>query len=86
MVNAQRDKEFQAFIDGRNRLNERLDRLKADIDRWLNTNHIDQDPSMTDIAKLSGLLETRKDLLQDLAKLDEDFLMYLLRLRPPQKA
>jgi hypothetical protein len=86
-LTAQRDKEFQAFIDGRNRLNEQLDRLKHDIDRWLSGNavNIDEgDPAMTDIAKLAGILETRKELLTELAKLDDNFIKYLLHLRATQ--
>ena len=74
------DKEFRAFIDGRARLNEQLDRLRADVDRWLDSNAGD-DPTMGDIAKLAGLLETRKDLLNELAALDERFLKYLLQVQ-----
>ena len=79
-MNEGHSKEFQAFIDGRSRLNEQLDRLRADVDRWLATNDGD-DPTMGDIAKLAGLLETRKDLLNELAALDERFLKYLLQVQ-----
>lgn len=72
-------------MDGRNRLNEQLDRLKGDVDRWLATNHVDNDPSITNIAKLAGLLETRKELLRELAELDDNFLKYLLQLRNPHE-
>ena len=73
-------REFQAFIDGRGRLNEQLDRLRDDVDRWLANNN-GGDPTMGDIAKLAGLLETRKDLLNELAALDDRFLKYLLQLQ-----
>ena len=73
-------REFQVFTDGRSRLNEQLDRLRDDVDRWLANNDGD-DPTMGDIAKLAGLLETRKDLLNELAALDERFLKYLLQLQ-----
>jgi hypothetical protein len=74
------NREFQTFIDGRARLNEQLDRLRADVDRWLESNSGD-DPTMGDIAKLAGLLETRKDLLSELAAHDERFLKYLLQIQ-----
>ena len=83
-MTVQRDREFQTFVDGRNRLNVQLDRLRADIDRWLEVNGQGEVRSLADIAKLAGLLETRKDLLTELAKLDEDFLKYLLHLRSLQ--
>ena len=73
-------REFQAFTDGRSRLNEQLDRLRDDVDRWLASNS-GNDPTMGDIAKLAGFLETRKDLLSELAALDERFLKYLLQLQ-----
>ena len=73
-------REFQAFITGRSRLNEQLDRLRESVDRWLADNDGD-DPTMGDIAKLAGLLETRKDLLNELAALDERFLKYLLQVQ-----
>jgi hypothetical protein len=85
-LTAQRDREFQNFIDGRNRLNEQLDRLKADVDRWLAANTGDEEPSMTNIAKLAGLLETRKDLLTELAHLDDNFVKYLLQMRGTHRA
>jgi hypothetical protein len=80
-VTTQRAKEFQAFIDGRNRLNEQLDRLRADVDRWLDQNDDDNEPSIGDIAKLAGLLETRRNLLTELAQLDDNFVKFLLQLR-----
>jgi hypothetical protein len=85
-VTTQRAKEFQAFIDGRNRLNEQLDRLRADVDRWLAQNGDAEDPSIGDIAKLAGLLETRRNLLTELAQLDDNFLKYLLQLRGTHRA
>ena len=87
-MTAQRDKEFQAFIDGRNRLNGQLDRLKDDVDRWLSNNveNVDsRDPSMNDIAKLTGILETRKALLTELATLDDNFIKFLLHMRATQR-
>ena len=62
-------------------MNDQLDRLRNDVDRWLADNDGD-DPTMGDIAKLAGLLETRKDLLNELAALDERFLEYLLQVQP----
>ena len=73
-------REFQAFITGRSRLTEQLDRLRDGVDRWLADNDGD-DPTMGDIAKLAGLLETRKDLLNELAALDERFIEYLLQVQ-----
>jgi hypothetical protein len=75
-----RSREFQAFITGRSRLNEQLDRLREGVDRWLTDNDGD-DPTMGDIAKLAGLLETRKDLLSKLSALDARFLEYLLQVQ-----
>ena len=80
-MTTQRAKEFQNFIDGRNRLNEQLDRLRADVDRWLDQNGDDNEPSIGDIAKLAGLLETRRNLLTELAQLDDNFVKFLLQLR-----
>ena len=84
-MTTQRAREFQAFIDGRSRLNEQLDRLRADIDRWLDQNGDDAEPSIASIAKLAGLLETRRNLLKELADLDDNFLKYLLTLRAPHR-
>ena len=84
-MTTQRDKEFQAFIDGRNRLNEQLDRLRADIDRWLAQNGDEDERSIAGIAKLAGLLETRRNLLHELAALDDNFVKYLLQLRASHK-
>ena len=61
-------------------MNDQLDRLRNDVDRWLADNDGD-DPTMGDIAKLAGLLETRRDLLNELAALDERFLKYLLQVQ-----
>jgi AraC-like DNA-binding protein len=80
-LETQRNKEFQAFVDGRNRLNEQLDRLRADVDEWLATKELDDGPAMLEIATLAGLLETRKALLNELAEFDDQFLKYLLKLR-----
>jgi hypothetical protein len=84
-LTTQRAKEFQTFIDGRNRLNEQLDRLRADVDHWLAQNNDDEDPSIGGIAKLAGLLETRRNLLNELAQLDDNFVKYLLQLRASHK-
>lgn len=80
-MTTQRAKEFQTFTEGRNRLNEQLDRLRADVDRWLDESGEDDEPSIAGIAKLAGLLETRRNLLNELAQLDDNFLKYLLQLR-----
>ena len=83
-MTAQRNKEFQIFIESRSRLNEQLDRLRAEVDNWLAANAgdaVEGDPSLKDIAALAGLLENRKDLLSELARLDDNFITFLLQLR-----
>ena len=71
--------EFIMFIEQRRELNERLDATRVQIDHWI-TAYEFPSPIMQ-IAVLEGMLIERRDLLQDLAKLDDAFIDYLLRSR-----
>jgi hypothetical protein len=74
------DPEFTLFVRRRQRLNERLDSTKQQIDAWISEHEADA-PSMTALATLEGLLKTRRDVLADLVALDDEFMGHLIDLR-----
>jgi hypothetical protein len=74
------DPEFARFVRRRLRLNERLDSTKQQIDAWI-SEHEANPPSMIALAKLEGLLKTRRDALADLVALDDEFMAHLIELR-----
>lgn len=73
------DSEFQRFVQRRAVLNERLEAARVAIDQWIAEN--DREPSMSQLAHLEGLLKVRRDLLEELIRLDDSFMGHLLRLR-----
>jgi hypothetical protein len=72
--------EFARFIAQRARLNERLATTGAQLDEMLNE-HESGHYALGELAALEGILATRRDLLSELARLDDSFVNYLLSLR-----
>jgi hypothetical protein len=79
-VTLQRGNDFKAFAEARRRFNQDLEALRVQIDRWL-AEHDSREPSMLEIANLATILEARRDLLSELAALDDSFLKQLLAMR-----
>jgi hypothetical protein len=74
------DPEFVQFVRRRQRLNERLDASRAQLDAWL-AEHLSEVPSMVQLATLEALLTTRRDALAELIALDDDFMLHLIELK-----
>jgi len=64
------------FIRQRQVLQERVDETRGALDHWLQE-HPDT-ASMGDVAFLEGLLATRRDLFEELTRLDDDWLDAIL--------
>jgi hypothetical protein len=75
--------ELLHFYRRRQRLNERLDASRTQIDAWINTCQ-GRVPSMTDIATLEGLLMIRRDTLAELVDLDDRLIGLMLDGRSPE--
>ena len=71
------DSAFHRFVQTRRLLNERLEPARADIDKWL-AHHPDGDADINSLAQLEFLLQTRRELLAELAALDDAFMNHLL--------
>ncbi len=71
--------ELLRFSRRRLELNSQLDSARVDLDAWFEA--MDGEISMTQIARLQGLLEARRDLLARLIELDDSFIAYLVSLR-----
>ena len=74
------DVEYKRFADRRRRLNERLEQSAAQIDFWI-SDHEGRTASLSELASLEGLLQTRREHLAQMLELDESFMNQLLRLR-----
>lgn len=77
--------EFASFVQKRSRLLERLTDLGTRLDAWIQANE-DQEPTLTEVAHLEGLLSGRRDVLNELAALDEAFMTNMLTLIAPETA
>jgi hypothetical protein len=79
-LEAQMDDEiFGNFVRRRKALNDDLDQAKRAIDNWF-----DRQPMPAPIAALANLevlLKTRRDLLDELVHLDDDFMTHLIKIR-----
>jgi hypothetical protein len=84
LVGAQREDLFANFARKRKSLNESIDEAGKAIDRWFE--HQPLPPNMVALANLEVLLKTRRDLLQELINLDDEFMVHLLMLRGEQPA
>jgi hypothetical protein len=70
---------FRAFIQKRQRLLESLDASRSHVDRWIEE-FSDKEVTLTEVALLEGLLSGRRDVLSELAALDDSFITSLLTL------
>jgi hypothetical protein len=73
--------ELSHFFRRRQRLNERLETSRSQIDAWIDE-YQGSVPSMTEIATLEGLLMIRRDTLAELVDLDDRLIGLLLDARP----
>jgi hypothetical protein len=74
--------ESRKFSEQRQALIERSDAAGGDIDKWIAA-YTDTEPPMSELARLETLLKLRRDALEALMRLDEDFIDYLVSHRPP---
>ena len=74
------DVEYRRFADRRRRINERLEQSAAQIDVWI-ADHEGRTASLSELASLEGLLQTRREQLAQMLEQDESFMNQLLRLR-----
>ena len=72
--------EYQRFIALRTRITDRLAETAGDVDAWLVARQA-SDPSITELGFLEGVLSERRDLLRELADLDDGFVSFLLNQR-----
>jgi hypothetical protein len=73
---------FQLFVNRRSLLNEKLDSKRLEVDGAIEIlQEADADASVAQIGYLAGLLLERRDLLSELAALDDAFVAHLLTLR-----
>jgi hypothetical protein len=70
---------FRAFIQKRQRLLDSLDASRSHVDRWIEE-FSDKEVTLTEVALLEGLLSGRRDVLSELAALDDSFITSLLTL------
>jgi|EndMetStandDraft_8_1072994.scaffolds.fasta_scaffold1150767_2 hypothetical protein len=75
--------QLQQFWLRRHRLLVRLDELRSQIDAWF-VEPENTVPSMHALAKLEGLLASRKTMLTELLNLDDDMLGTLVKIRGSQ--
>jgi hypothetical protein len=74
------DPVFERFVERRRRLNERLHASASEVDQWLDQN-TEAMPGLSELARLEVLLAERRDMLTELAALDDSFMTHLLELR-----
>jgi hypothetical protein len=74
----QETEEYRRFVQRRAFLNTRLAETGADVDAWIQT-HEGVQPALSQLGLLEGLLSERRNLLRELADLDDDFVTYMLR-------
>jgi hypothetical protein len=70
---------FASFIRRRKTLNEKLDQTRVRLDNWLEEESNDLTPSS--VAMLEGLLTARREALQDLIDLDDEFITFILEFK-----
>jgi hypothetical protein len=71
--------EFVRFAERRQQLNSRLDETRDKIDQMVAA--YQSDSPIVEIAALEGVLIERRDILKELATLDDNFIGYLLLAR-----
>ena len=76
----QADPTLSAFIYHRKDLLSQLADASEELDRWFDSSRLEA-PAISVLATLEGLFVRRKDLFEQLIKLDDDVLEYLIRRR-----
>ena len=72
------------FNRRRNGLNTSLDESRKAIDDWFDRQPMP--PPLPALAQLEVLLKTRRDLLEQLVILDDDFMLQLIQVRAERSA
>ena len=75
----QDDAVFSRFTERRARLMDHLDSSRVKVDQWIDT-HKSERASITQLAQLEGLLAERRNMLDELLKLDDSLLEHLVVL------
>jgi len=73
------DPVFTRFVERRARILDRLDTTRVQFDDWIAT-HKTLPANVTHLAQLEGLLAERRNMLDDLLKLDDSLLDHLVVL------
>ena len=73
------DAIFSRFAERRARLMERLDSSRTHVDAWIEA-HMATKVTITELAQLEGLLAERRNMLDELLKLDDSLLEHLVVL------
>ena len=75
----QDDAVFTRFIERRERVMNQLDSSRVKFDAWIEA-HKGQPASITDLAQFEGLLAERRNMLDELLKLDDSLMDHLVVL------
>jgi hypothetical protein len=78
-ANQERDAMFASFAQKRRDLNQQLDESRQALDVWFERQRLPA--PMTALANLEVLLKKRRDLLEELVQLDDEFMLYLIKVR-----
>jgi hypothetical protein len=73
-------KAFGEFVNRRGRLNKRIDASRVDLDVWMAT-HANRELSLEELTEFEFLLQSRRDVLAELVKLDDEIMDHLLEMR-----
>ena len=73
------DPVFTRFVERRQRILGHLDTTRVQVDSWIEA-HKSQAASISDLAQLEGLLAERRNMLDELLKLDDSLLDHLVVL------
>ena len=75
----QDDAVFSRFTERRARLMDQLDSSRVQFDAWIEAHKL-QPASISDLAQFEGLLGERRNLLDELLKLDDSLMDHLVVL------
>ena len=79
------DPVFTRFVERRARLLDRLDTTRVQFDAWIDK-HKTLQAHVADLAQLEGMLAERRNMLDELLKLDDSLLDHLVVLLGRGKA
>jgi hypothetical protein len=71
------DPVFLRFVERRRALMQRSDTTKAQVDAWIE-HHMGEEPSLSELASLEGILAQREALLSEFLEMDRNFMDHLL--------